>query len=66
MIITLIFINDNEVRILSRITSKNDVKLNNKTFFGVDLKNLKERKQIINDFLKNFFYEDVYIFMEKD
>ena len=55
-IITLIFINDNEVRILSRITSKNDVKLNNKTFFGVDLKNLKERKQIINE-LKNF-YED--------
>ena len=55
-IITLIFINDNEVRILSRITSKNDVKLNNKTFFGVDLKNLNQRKQIINE-LKNF-YED--------
>ena len=55
-IITLIFINDNEVRILSRITSKNDVKLNNKTFMGVDLKNLNQRKQIINE-LKNF-YED--------
>ena len=55
-IITLIFINDNEVRILSRITSKNDVKLNNKTFLGVDLKNFNQRKQIINE-LKNF-YED--------
>ena len=55
-IITLIFINDNEVRILSRITSKNDVKLNNKTFMGVDLKNFNQRKQIINE-LKNF-YED--------
>ena len=55
-IITLIFINDNEVRILSRITNKNDIKLNNKTFSGVDLKNLNQRKEIINE-LKNF-YED--------
>ena len=55
-IITLIFINDNEVRILSRITSKNDIKLNNKTFLGVDLKNFNQRKQIIDE-LKNF-YED--------
>ncbi len=57
-IITLIFINDKDARILSRITNKNDVKLNNKTFLNVDLQNLNQIKEIIDEL--KIFYEDTW------
>ena len=43
-IITLIFKNDRDIRILSRITNKKDVKLNNQTISDVDF---EDQEQII-------------------
>ena len=55
-IITLIFKNDRDIRILSRITNKNDVKLKNQTISNVDFEDQEQIKKIINE-LKDF-YED--------
>jgi len=57
-IIALIFINKDEVRILSRITVNEDVILKNLSFKNVDIDNTKNLESIINQ-LKNF-YEDYW------
>ncbi len=57
-IIALIFKNDEEIRILSRITIKNNIVLKNQTFSNINLSNDQQREKIIND-LKTI-YEDYW------
>ena len=53
-IISLIFKNKNKIRILSRISIKNDVYLKNRSFAGLDLNDLSHIEKVIKD-LKNDF-----------
>ena len=57
-IIALIFKNEDELRVLSRITVKDDVILKNQSFFNIDLKNKDHVYNLIND-LKEI-YEDYW------
>jgi len=47
-IITLIFINEKEIRTLSRISIQNNLILKNQSFSNTDINNLKNIKEIIN------------------
>ena len=51
-IISLIFKNKNKIRVLSRISIKNDVFLENRSFTDLDLNNLKDVKRIIEGLKK--------------
>jgi len=53
-IISLIFKNKNKIRILSRISIKNDVYLKNKSFAGLDLNNLNHVEKVIRDLKTDF------------
>ena len=55
-IITLIFKNQNEVRILSRINIMNDLILKNQTYFDIDINNEDHIKNMIQDL--KIIYED--------
>ena len=55
-IIALIFINQGETRVLSRITIKDEITIKNKTFIDIDINNNLEIKQIITDLKTS--YED--------
>ena len=57
-IITLIFRNEMEIRILSRITIKENVILKNQSFSNIDIDNLNDLADVINN-LKND-YEDYW------
>ena len=57
-IITLIFKNKDELRILSRIKIDNEIKLKNQTFKNIDLNSEQDIKKLILN-LKNF-YEDYW------
>ena len=57
-IISLIFKNKNKIRVLSRISIKDDVFLENRSFTDLDLDNLKDVKRIIEGLKKN--YEDYW------
>ena len=57
-IIALIFKNDEEIRILSRITIKNNIVLKNQSFSNINLSDDEQREKIIND-LKTI-YEDYW------
>ena len=60
-IITLVFKNEKDIRVLSRITFKDDVILKNQTFSKIDINNIEQLKAIIyklkityEDYWKNF------------
>ena len=53
-IISLIFKNKNKIRILSRISIKNDVYLKNRSFAGLDLNDPNHIKKIIKDLKTDF------------
>tara|TARA_B110000305_G_scaffold216552_1_gene255165 strand:- start:65 stop:1051 length:987 start_codon:yes stop_codon:yes gene_type:complete len=55
-IISIIYKNKNEVKILSKINLNNSLKINNKEYFKIDLNNEKDLNKILKD-LKNA-YED--------
>jgi hypothetical protein len=57
-IIALIFKNEKEVRILSRIEIKDNVVLKNQSFFDIDLNDEKQVNSIINDL--KIIYEDYW------
>ncbi len=57
-IIALIFKNEKEVRILSRISIKNNVILKNQSFSNIDISNEKNISKIIEDLKIN--YEDFW------
>ena len=57
-IIALIFKNETELRILSRITIKDSVSLRNQSFNDTDITNLNEIKKIINQL--KISYEDYW------
>ena len=57
-IITLIFVNNNKIRILSRISTKDNTILKNKTFLDVDISNEKQFSKIIKDL--KIVYEDYW------
>ena len=57
-IILIIYKNKDEIKILSKINFNNSLKVNNKTYSKVDLKNEKEFHKILDD-LKNI-YEDAW------
>ena len=53
-IISLIFKNKNKIRILSRISIKNDVYLKNRSFVGLDLSNSNHIEKVIRDLKTDF------------
>ena len=53
-IISLIFKNKNKIRILSRISIKNDVYLKNRSFAGLDLSNSNHIEKVIKDLKTDF------------
>ena len=53
-IISLIFKNKNKIRILSRISIKNDIYLKNRSFAGLDLNDPNHIKKIIKDLKTDF------------
>lgn len=55
-IVSLIFKNDNEVRVLSRISTNKDVVLKNQTFANLDISNSDDLEILINDL--KLIYED--------
>tara|TARA_B110000091_G_C13506916_1_gene346771 strand:- start:155 stop:652 length:498 start_codon:yes stop_codon:yes gene_type:complete len=55
-IISIIYKNQNEVKILSKINLNNSLKINNKEYFKINLNNEKDLNKILKD-LKNA-YED--------
>ena len=57
-IIALIFKNNQEIRILSRITVKNNIVLKNQSFSNIDLNNDQQIEKIINDL--KMIYEDYW------
>ena len=57
-IITLIFKNDKEVRVLSRIMIKDNVILKNQSFNSIDLENDKQMESFIDDL--KIIYEDFW------
>ena len=57
-IITLIFRNEEEIRILSRITIKENVILKNQSFSNIDINNLDKLSKVITDLKTN--YEDYW------
>ena len=57
-IISLIFKNKNKIRILSRISIKNDVFLKNRSFIGLDLDDSDHIKKVIKDL--KIDYEDYW------
>ena len=57
-IITLIFKNDDQIRVLSKISQNNDVILTNSSFKNIDLKNEKQRNIFIDNLKK--IYEDYW------
>jgi len=57
-IISLIFRNQNNIRILSRITVNDDVVLKNLSFSNIDFNDLKKREDLINNL--KIIYEDYW------
>ena len=57
-IITLFFKNNNDLRVLSKITLKNDIVIKNQSFLNVDLKDPNNLKKIINNL--KIIYEDYW------
>ena len=57
-IITLIFKNDDQIRVLSKISQNDDVILTNSSFKNIDLKNEKQRNIFIDNLKK--IYEDYW------
>jgi hypothetical protein len=57
-IVVLVFKNEKEIRVLSRITIKDDVILKNQSFSNVDIDNDQELKNIINNL--KVAYEDYW------
>jgi hypothetical protein len=57
-IITLIFKNDKEIRILSRILIKNDIILKNQSYSTMNLNDEKQVKELINEL--KIIYEDYW------
>ncbi len=53
-IVSLIFKNKNKIRILSRISIKNDVNLKNKSFDGLDLSDSSHIEKVIKDLKTDF------------
>ena len=57
-IITLIFVNNQDVRVLSKIITKNDIVIKNNTFSEFDLNN-EDKVKLLIDELRNI-YEDIW------
>ena len=57
-IITLIFVNNQDVRVLSKIITKNDIVIKNNTFSEFDLNN-EDKVKLLIDKLRNI-YEDIW------
>tara|TARA_B100001121_G_scaffold268311_1_gene252178 strand:+ start:2485 stop:3564 length:1080 start_codon:yes stop_codon:yes gene_type:complete len=57
-IIALFFKNDDEVRVLSRITIKNDISLKNQSFKNFDMNDLNKTNEIIKEL--KIIYEDYW------
>ncbi len=55
-IVSLIFINQNEARVLSRITMKNNTTLKNQSFFDIDFENIEKIGEMIETL--KIIYED--------